>query len=283
VTSIRPHATALVLLLALVACDVIPIARPVGPMFGFVVMGEYGTGLDDQQVFGHGAFVAFAEPPSGAFLNDPYASLRGTCEILDLEDVAELPEVPLPEVAYVQIDAGATLPLRSPAGRYADLERIEGRLGREVTIAYAVREPVIGRLPDGLTLDVPGAVFPRFADEPFPALTPFELEAPAAQDLDAITTSTRFEWEASGSEQAVVALTVVSRAQQLLVRCYAADEGSFAFPSDAAQALGPEFVGHLSTVGRIGYRLATQRDAVLLLATTRTRAFVFRPEPPPVP
>lgn len=278
---LRTSVLGLALLLAVTACDALPAAGPTAPPFGFVVMGEYGTGLDDLQVFGHGAFVAFAEPPTDAFLDDPYGAHRGTCEILDLEAVAVLPEVPLPEAAYVPIDAGATLPLRSPAGRYASLERIEGRLGREVTIAYALPDPIPGPLPDGLTLDVPGAVFPRFAGEPFPALEPFELTAPAARDLDDITTSTKFEWAPSNSGRAVVMLTVVSRAQQLLVRCLAADEGAFVFPSATAQALDPEFSGHLSAVGRIGYRLATRPDAVLLLATTSTRAFVFRPDPPP--
>ena len=281
-TMLRTPATALALLSMVAACEVLPVDAPPGPLFGFVVIGEYGTGLEDQEVFGHGAFVAFAEPPPDAFLADPYAALRGTCDIVEMGDVAEIPEVPLPDVAYVQIDAGATLALRSPAGRYAGLDRIEGRLGREVTVAYELPAPVAGHLPDALTLDVPGAVFPRFTEEPFSGLTPFELTAPAHEDLDAITTSSVFEWEPSGTDQAVVMLNVVSRQLQVLVRCYAADDGAFVLPVDTADALGPEFEGHLSTVGRIGYRITERSDAVLLLATTSTRAFVFRPDPPPV-
>jgi len=137
------------------------------------------------------------------------------------------------------ISAGETLIVTSPAGTYTTLIRqsFTNPIDASSFLIYAPEQGELnGTPPSALVVDIPGDVFPAFANTAIPdippALTDFSPAVGAPAPLD-----TTYTWTPSGVASARVSLEIDGGAEQPSVECYLADDGSFALPADIVAQL----------------------------------------------
>ncbi len=167
------------------------------------------------------------------------------------------------------ISAGQILTLTSPMGTFATLERNSLTIPSGTVIAYLLPgESVSGMPPAGLTLDIPGDVFPMFSNVTIPEV-PAPLTDFSPPTDDSVDVTTTFSWTPSGVADARVSLSLDSDAES--INCLLVDDGSFTLPdSVTAQLMGMSDL----TVGdadRDATVFVRSGDAVLFVVAEDTR------------
>jgi hypothetical protein len=230
---------------------------------GFVLLSE--TGADGaREVSGEGTFAARDEPLVEAFPGDPFEDPSGSCLVTDGSAGGGPPR---PDTSGTPASAGSTLVVREAGGTYATLvSEADGAYRSGGGTAPEVPLPAAG-----LTLDVPGDVFPAFSDAPFVATDPFALAA--GFDPSAIGVDTRFAWEGSGAADAVALL--IGGDGDAVFSCVVPDDGSYEFDEATREALSDAGFasGALRSAGRLTIGSVTEGDAVLLLGVLRLTSF----------
>jgi hypothetical protein len=165
------------------------------------------------------------------------------------------------------ISAGETLIVTSPAGTYTTLIRqsFTNPIDASSFLIYAPEQGELnGTPPSALVVDIPGDVFPAFANTAIPdippALTDFSPAVGAPAPLD-----TTYTWTPSGVASARVSLEIDGGAEQPSVECYLADDGSFALPADIAAQLAGVLSPTVDDVYRDASRILQSGSALLVL------------------
>ncbi len=164
------------------------------------------------------------------------------------------------------VSAGETLTFTSPAGTYVTLERQtlnNPTVGTLVAYTLPIPGDVLAGLPPaGLTLDIPGDVFPAFSNVAVPDLpTPLTDFSPSIGRP--VGASTAFSWTSSGVAGAGVLLELVSNAES--INCLLVDDGNFTLPASVTDQLTGTFAGTVDVVDREATALVSSEDAVLFI------------------
>ena len=217
------------------------------------------------------AFANFQALPKASELPvDPLASVFDTCFVSEAEASIlaprssltlpsglplspELPFVPtLPLIEGLEpVDAGTELTLGFGSSVYTTLPRVDN--------AYT-SQPLAGQIPGGLSVTIPGGIFPAFKDVALPEGVPtFSLQNPS--DTTALSADTEFTW--SADEGTFVLLFGSSNDTKTRFTCYAKDDGAFVFPKSTVMATA-EFAGKLDGAARLRYRSEFKDDSLFM-------------------
>ena len=154
-------------------------------------------------------------------------------------------DIDIPDFSFSFVSAGEIIPFTSSSGTFAELERTVIPIANFTLYVLAgdpTPESIPGPVPSGLTFNIPGDVFPAFANVPVPNVDSLVLTTPA---LGAVVSSdTVFTWEATPGSEAVISIqgsgfqfdvenpTSVGFTN---LSCEVVDDGSFTIPA-ATQA-----------------------------------------------
>jgi hypothetical protein len=168
-----------------------------------------------------------------------------------------------PEAQFELVSAGDTYTLTGPSGTYAEIVRSASRFD---IAPYPV--------PSDLTLTIPGAEFPGFANATVPNLVVVNDFRPSrSQTLSATTEVT---WTPSGVTDNTVFMRTLEfpRSDRVVdLRCRMADDGSFMLPAAIVahldETLSPGWT--LSNIEQAPQhlRLVVQGDALLVIGRRR--------------
>lgn len=165
-----------------------------------------------------------------------------------------------PDAQFTFVSAGDSFTLTSDAGTYATVSYADSRFD---IAPYPV--------PENLTLDIPGQVFPAFSGITIPMAVSVQNFNPGRnQTLSAETTIT---WDTTGISDHSIYLEVFDLfASDKVVRLYCrmADDGSFTLPANIVSALnsslGVGFELEEAKQDVVSVSVITQDDALLVVA-----------------
>lgn len=163
------------------------------------------------------------------------------------------------------VSAGETMTLTSPMGTYATLERQTlniPSLGTVIAYTTPMGDALPGLPPSGLTIDIPGDVFPAFSNVAVPDL-PASLVDFSPPLFSAVDESTVFSWTPSGVAGAGVTLELVSDTES--ISCLLVDDGNFTLPASVTEQLSGPFAGTVDDLGREAATLVSIEDTVLFV------------------
>ena len=163
------------------------------------------------------------------------------------------------------VSAGETMTFTSPFGTYATLERQtlnNPSLGTLIAYTTPLGEALPDLPPAGLTIDIPGDVFPAFSNVAVPDLpAPLtDFSPPLTGAVDAFTV---FSWTPSGVTGAGVTLELVSETES--INCLLDDDGNFTLPASITQQVLGTFEGTVGDLGREASALVMIEDTVLFV------------------
>ncbi len=193
-----------------------------------------------------------------------FVSEQGSDSILDLD---------LNDYLDQTISAGQTLTFTSPAGTYATLERQTDTnpFGGTLLLYELPGDALAGVPPAGLTLDVPGDVFPAFSNVEAPDLPPSLTDFSPPIDSPA-GAATAFSWTPSSVAGAQISLELDSGAES--IDCLLVDDGSFTLPDSVMAQITGTFNGTVVDADRDATALArsgSAGDAVLFVIVEDAR------------
>jgi len=168
------------------------------------------------------------------------------------------------------LDAGETITLSSPAGTWLTVLKRE-TFGFPV---YGIDEdvPFPAPVPDGLTVDIPGADFPAFANVSVVDVAPLTGVVTAGTD---VTADTVYRWDAGAdprtrieiSASSSTFLTLGSGGSIVSLDCLVADDGEFSLSAATRAELGTDFSGDASLT-RLGITVVQDGDAILMVSNS---------------
>ena len=168
-----------------------------------------------------------------------------------------------PDAEFELVGAGDTFTLSADAGTYAEIDRSAERFD---IAPYP--------MPDDLTLDIPGAEFPGFADVAVPNVVVVQDFSPVrSQTLSAATEVTWTPSGVAGNSVYLRTFDFPSSDRVVDLRCRMADDGSFTLPEaivahlDETLSPGWELEGVEQERG--ASRLVVQGDALLVVGRRR--------------
>jgi hypothetical protein len=243
----------------------------------------WGTVSVDQDSGGSvdlsGAFIRGNLDLPSADIIEAYQPELDTCEftadVLDATDpLDELPDLGI-DFSVEFVSAGEVITFNSPAGTFAELQRETtpaqsiGGVSLPAFTVYSIPESteLTGQVPANLSFDIPGDVFPAFANVSVPAVAPLEVQSPAG--TDAVTASTTFTWTAGSNPDAYIEISVSALDFATLafssLDCTATDDGSFTIPAAVQTQMGSEFSATGATLSRTALSVEQEGGALLFV------------------
>ena len=140
-------------------------------------------------------------------------------------------------VAFVS--AGTAIPFTSGSGSFASMPRQV-----EQGFTFYSADDVQGPPPAGLTVTIPGDVYPAFANIPVPENVPIQWIAPAQGET--LTAQSTLTWEPGTNANAVVSVSATSISGTnpptiQILYCDLIDDGSHTFSAATQAAMGASF------------------------------------------
>lgn len=228
---------------------------------------EVQEGLPAVELTATYAFANFQAFPQNQDLPlDPLGQMFDTCfvqpassalttqqlpEMPELPEFPDLPTLPLGE-GLTPISAGGEVSVKDGPNLYTTLLK--------QTNGYYLAETMSKKVPEGLSVSIPGQDFPAFTTALPQNVSKFHLSSPA--DKSAIHSATTFSWASDGSKDTFV-LLIGSSSSGSRFSCYATDDGSFSFPSDSLMAEAG-FTGKLESAARIRYESEYKGDSLFM-------------------
>ena len=206
---------------------------------------------------------ADAEAPA-EFQRDLEASAAGpsdTCDVYPSGDDENLTDSG--EAFGEAVGAGETITLTSPAGTYATLVP-QGEGDDPVYRPQDTDGALPGFAPSGLVADIPGDVFPAFANVAIPDVTPGAATFQPAENSP-IDAATEYTWTAA-DDGATVEIGLETDA--FSIDCHARDDGSFTLPAAIVAELGGDVEGVLLGAERQAVAVRQQGNALLLVLSS---------------
>ena len=164
------------------------------------------------------------------------------------------------------VSAGEVLTVISANGTYMELIR------QEIQEGFIVYNPqpntVAGILPTNLSIDIPGDVFPAFANVAAATVQTLNVTTPNAGEH--VTPTTAFSWNASNTAGNIISISATSfiNAEAMTVTCSAVDDGEFTFPAATQNEMGNEFTSIASSISRDAFVVRQYDDATILVTTS---------------
>lgn len=215
------------------------------------------------------ATALFGQLPStftGEQLRNFYAPTTDNCRVTTIDpNATDEPQLNVFDDRLNLLSAGETLVLTSGDGTFATLTSSPGTVGPvyQTNIALNVDRP------NGLTVDIPGEVFPEFSGVPIADVPGLQITSPSTgQNVDA---STSFTWNGSNAQQSIVEVYTIgigANGQEILVGCSLVDDGSFTFPESVRAQMGDNFDDTFTAYLRIVYNVARNGEALLVTANS---------------
>jgi len=238
-----------------------------GSTAGSTFIGMVGIEEDtfDNTIDANATFIRYAQSFDLSQLQQAFQPTLDQCvvDIFDDDDV-EIPD----DFDFTDtfsgsdielVSAGEVITLRSASGSY--LELAETTIVAGVS-AYLTQSEVDGPMPAQLTLDIPGAVYPQFANVSMPVVQSLVVTSPAL--FAPITTDTNFTWTAGNNPDAYLEITL-SDFDGTSVDCAVKDDGAFSFPAATKAKMGSDFNAFFADISRIAVKIQQQNNALLLL------------------
>ena len=132
-----------------------------------------------------------------------------------------------PEANFNFVSAGESFTLSGEAGTYAT-----------VTLSDSRFDIAPFPVPAALTLDIPGAQFPAFADVAVPTVVAVQNFQPGNNET--VQADSVISWTPTGLEDHVInleAFDIVASDKVVDLRCLVADDGEFSLPADIVETL----------------------------------------------
>jgi len=183
------------------------------------------------------SFFSFQQQIDFSEFIDQVKPTSDSCTVSSMELTAEFP-TEFGGSIVTGIGAGDVITVSSPAGSYTELLKNE-RFG---FIFYTIEEGVSlsAPAPNGLSLSIPGDVFPAFTNVAFPPIDPLLVNSPVGFDL--ITPNTSFSWNASSNPESFIEISAISlptgSGEIVSLECTVLDDGSFTFPAEIQTQMG---------------------------------------------
>lgn len=217
-------------------------------------------------------FIQYNQPVTAIF-----SRTLDTCSVVvvDLNSLEEAGEEVLEEseLTSESISAGESLVVSSPAGTLLTLQVDP----EDETLRYLPLGELTlpSPLPSALTLDIPGDVFPMFANLAIPDVQP--MTGFASSSGETITTNSVFTWDPGNNPEAFVHISFATTDEVAMLEtnvfCDVVDDGEFGFPLETQAELGVDFAATVFVGGsRRGENTVRSGDAVL---TIRNISFDF--------
>lgn len=163
------------------------------------------------------------------------------------------------------ISSGANITLTSGDNVYANLERqvVEG-----TGLVYRSNTTLDENIPNNLILNIPGEVFPGFANVALSNVPQLQVSAPT----DSVTTATEFVWNANTDPLSVFEIyagfTSPETNEVTVLGCTVIDDGQFSFSQATRADLGEGFTADWFSYLRVVYDVEESGDALLFVANS---------------
>lgn len=237
--------------------------------FGFIDIEQATAGIPESgDVFA--GFVQTTLDIPTAEAAESFVQQADTCEVTTTTvDEVETPDDALDvDVPFDFVSAGDNLVVSNAGGTVFVIQR-QTLFGFDF---YALPEDTVlpDPLPMGLSIDIPGDVFPAFSNIAIPDVDVLTNVMPAAGSP--ITASTTFTWDAGSNPDVFVNIDVfafdTNTFDSISVNCIAVDDGEFSFPAGTQSELGAQFSAFDATVSRTALNFATRGDALLVIGNS---------------
>lgn len=241
---------------------------------GTIVIDQGDAGDPESGSFSAG-FVGIASPLPAGTAVEALGPAIDTCSVSEIDagdfggfgDRMDLPGM-LGDIEF--LDAGETITLSSPAGTWLTVLKRE-TFGFPF---YGIDEdvPFPAPVPDGLTVDIPGADFPAFANVSVVDVAPLTGVVTAGTD---VTADTVYRWDAGAdprtrieiSASSSTFLTLGSGGSIVSLDCLVADDGEFSLSAATRAELGTDFSGD-AALTRLGITVVQDGDAILMVSNS---------------
>lgn len=223
--------------------------------YGYLGFFEYSA---RNEVIASGSFTQLANTTTAASFTNNLNVSEDSCTIPDFNAVST-------DTTFddsTSVSAGEALVTTSVNGTFTQLMRQEAN----GSFFYSPENfaPIAGDIPDGLAVDIPGDVFPAFANVNAPTVNTLQLTSPTVGE--AVTANTNFSWTADGNQNTSINImaTAFVDGQSTVVSCRVVDDGNFTFPAAIQAQLGDDFTSIFASVSRIATSVQQNGDAILL-------------------
>lgn len=205
------------------------------PLDGSIVFAEFGVA---------------DEPQPLAEIDDILFVTSELCEVTTSDDFDDIEDSP-----FDTVSAGDNIVISSPAGTFVTLvpELDDGDLAYDVEDGATVPSP----LPSGLTVDIPGDVFPAFSNVAVPDVDPLTGVETSGPDNMSVS------WNPGSNDGPILAISVIDITSGAGATCFTADDGEFSFPADVQAELDADFTASAISLIRLDNNIVSQGDVVL--------------------
>lgn len=236
---------------------------------GFVGINQIDA-IDFTEGFFTGSFARFGEPVNAAAAAQSIVPAQETCdiqttEVLGVENFNTSLSAAF-DVPVELVSAGDNLVVSSPGGTFLTVSRgsiFSGEADYRLPEDSVVPTPV----PNSLTVDIPGDVFPAFANVPIPDALP--LTGLVVSGNGFITPETRYSWEPNGDTNSHVLVNVFALDLETFeftdIVCAAQDDGDFTLPAATRAELGNDFRATELLISRQAVSYYRNGDALVVV------------------
>ncbi len=170
---------------------------------------------------------------------------------------------------FTSISAGEVIVVNSINGTYVNLPRTVSEFG--IFYSDPVDVPLPLPVPDNLTVDIPGDVFPAFQAVPVPTITPLDVTQPASSTL--LTASTVYQWVPDLSGESTITLNLFADDENFsaLARCEFEDDGEFSLPLEIQMSMGDIGISDISSMARVIRSVSIDGDSRLEIAVSSSQ------------
>ena len=235
--------------------------------FGIVSVDEDASGSSGPEVEFDAAFFQVNVSVSVNLIKDSILPALDICEV-NADEIGEFepPEIDGVTASIVTISAGEVLTFMQPSGSYAEITKQPPFMG----FTFYDGDSVPGSIPAGLTIDIPGDVFPTFSNVSIPNAGGLVVSSPTGGTP--VTPDTTFTWNASSDPDTLIDISTssfdLSTGAVVVVECVATDDGSFTFPAATKAEMGSGFSGFSADITRTAFKVVEQNGAILIVGSS---------------
>lgn len=230
-----------------------------GQLLNFV--GIIGANNEENLTMMTGSLLQLDSPVTAASVKQEVLPEADICTVTRYGDSLESNDGPLLLAGSTTefASGGEVITVTSPAGSYAELQKIDG------DVNYISETDLTAPAPDSLTINIPGDVFPAFSNAAIPDSQPLIM---TTGNGSRVTPSTTFSWTAGSAQSGSVRIEAeyyegAETNQTVELSCQVVDDGSFSLPTDIQQQMGNEFSSESYTAVRNTYNIYQAGNAVL--------------------
>lgn len=196
-----------------------------------LIFGSVSIDAYQNETYLNAVFVDFNQPIPQAIIESDL-ELPLTQDICEAESddgsivFGERTELNLDENIIEYLSAGEVLTITGPNGTYAELQRTSSDFEGVVLYTLPDNAEINGKLPDGLTITIPGDEYPGFSDVAIPNAVPLQLTS--NNNRNDFSRDTTLTWVADANPMSKIYFSAYL--DDLYISCYLVDDGEFTLP-----------------------------------------------------